>query len=223
MVSGLAARARSVKIEITPEYGLVGSRAFVQSPRPARTVVFAAWTAEEKGLLGSAYLARQALDAQQHLVANLNIDMPLPLARTSDFVAFGAEHSSLGSAARSAASAQGMKLSPDPMPAEVVFVRSDQFSFVRHGIPALMLHSGLQPRDATIDLGTMRAEFFASDYHQPSDDLSLPMDYGSAADLARLHLRILLHAANGARPRWNRGDFFGETFSPPAPESPPAP
>lgn len=189
----------------------------VSRTKPQRSIVFAAVTAEEKGLLGSAYLAKQSVDAQQRIVANLNIDMPLPLARTSDFVAFGAEHSSLGNAARTAASAQGLKLSPDPMPAEVVFVRSDQFSFVRHGIPALMLHSGLKPRDATIDLGAMRAKFFSSDYHQPSDDLSLPMDYDSAADLTRLHLRILLDAANGTRPRWNRGDFFGEIFSPPAP------
>jgi hypothetical protein len=189
----------------------------VSRVKPQRSIVFAAVTAEEKGLLGSAYLAKHALDAQQLIVANLNIDMPLPFARTSDFVAFGAEHSSLGGAARTAANAQGLKLSPDPMPGEVVFVRSDQFSFVRHGIPALMLHSGMQPRDTTIDLGAMRAKFFSSDYHQPSDDLSLPIDYGSAADLTRLHLRILLDAANGTRPRWNRGDFFGETFTPRAP------
>jgi hypothetical protein len=177
-----------------------------------RSILFAAVTAEEKGLLGSAFLAKQAIDNQQKVVANVNIDMPLPLARTWDFIAFGAEHSSLGNAARTAASAQGYKLSPDPMPEEVVFVRSDQFSFVRHGVPGLMLHSGLKPRDSAIDLDELRRKFFSTDYHQPSDDLSLPIDYRSAADLTRIHLRIVLDAANGARPRWNRGDFFAQKF-----------
>ena len=138
--------------------------------------------------------------------------MPLPLARTWDFVAFGAEHSSLGASARNAARAQGYKLSPDPMPEEVVFVRSDQFSFVRHGVPALMLHVGSQPRDPTIDLKDLLRRFLSTNYHQPSDDLSLPIDYQSAADLTRIHVRIVVDAANGARPRWNRDDFFAEKF-----------
>jgi hypothetical protein len=182
-----------------------------------RSIIFAAVTAEEKGLLGSAYFAHKAMQAQQRLVANINIDMPLPLARTQDFIAFGAEHSTLGAAARSAAGAQGYRLTPDPMPEEVVFIRSDQFSFVRHGIPALMLHSGLHPRDAGIDLTELRRTFFQSHYHQPSDDLSLPLDYQEAADMVRLHLRIALDAANGSRPRWKRGDFFAEKFTPTSP------
>jgi Zn-dependent M28 family amino/carboxypeptidase len=157
------------------------------------------------------------MQAQQRLVANINIDMPLPLARTQDFIAFGAEHSTLGAAARNAAGAQGYRLTPDPMPEEVVFIRSDQFSFVRHGIPALMLHSGLHPRDATIDLTELRRTFFQSHYHQPSDDLSLPLDYQEAADMVRLHLRIAMDAANGSRPRWKRGDFFAEKFTPTSP------
>ncbi len=182
--------------------------------RPQRSILFAAVTAEEKGLLGSAFLAQQAVHRQQRIVANLNIDMPLPLTRTWDFVAFGAEHSTLGSMAKSAASAQGYKLSPDPMPEEVVFVRSDQFSFVRHGIPGLMLHSGSQPRDAAVDLSELRRKFFSSSYHQPSDDPSLPIDYSSAADLTRIQLRIITEAATGSRPRWHRGDFFAEKFKP---------
>lgn len=182
--------------------------------KPQRSIIFAAVTAEEKGLLGSAYLAQQAVNRQQQIVANLNIDMPLPLTRTWDFVAFGAEHSTLGASAKSAASAQGYKLSPDPMPEEVVFVRSDQFSFVRHGIPGLMLHIGSQPRDSAVDLNELRRKFLSTDYHQPSDDASLPIDYSSAADLTRIHLRIIVEAATGSRPRWHRGDFFAEKFKP---------
>lgn len=180
--------------------------------KPKRSIVFAAVTAEEKGLLGSAYMAHVAEQQGQSIVANINIDMPLTLARTHDFIAFGAEHSTLGATARNAAAAEGFRLSPDPMPEEVVFVRSDQFSFVRRGIPALMLHAGGEPRDSTIDLAALRRAFFEEHYHRPSDDLSHPIDYAAAADLTRVHLRILMEAANGSRPRWKRGDFFGEKF-----------
>jgi hypothetical protein len=180
--------------------------------RPKRSILFAAVTAEEKGLLGSDFLARAAKAQGRTIVANLNLDMPLTFTRTHDFVAFGAEHSSLGAAARNAAQAEGFRLSPDPNPEEVVFVRSDQFSFIRQGVPALMLHSGSQPRDGAVDLAELRQTFYRQHYHQPSDDTSLPIDYDAAADLTRIHLRILLEAANGPRPRWKRGDFFGETF-----------
>lgn len=180
--------------------------------RPKRSILFAAVTAEEKGLLGSAFLANAAREHGRTVVANLNIDMPLTFTRTHDFVAFGAEHSSLGAAARNAAQAEGFRLSPDPYPEEVVFVRSDQFSFIRQGVPALMLHSGSQARDSSVDLAELRQSFHREHYHQPSDDTSLPIDYEATADLTRVHLRILLEAANGARPRWKRGDFFGEKF-----------
>jgi len=180
--------------------------------QPKRSIMFAALTAEEQGLLGSSFLVHSLREQGRTVVANLNIDMPLTQARTYDIVAFGAEHSTLGAAARRAAAAEGLRLSPDPQPEEVVFVRSDQFSFVRHGIPALMLHSGIQPRDESIDLLALRRAFFAEHYHRPSDDMALPIDYEAAADLARVQLRVLLEAANGPRPRWRRGDFFGEVF-----------
>jgi hypothetical protein len=180
--------------------------------KPRRSILFAAVAAEEKGLLGSGYFVHKALQEDRKLVANLNIDMPLPLARVRDFVAFGAEHSTLGAAARNAGRALGYSLSPDPMPEEVVFIRSDQFSFVRHGIPGLMLHSGLKPRDPQVDLNDLRRQFFQNHYHQPSDEITLPIDYDEAAGMVGLHLHILLEAANGPRPRWQRGDFFAERF-----------
>lgn len=180
--------------------------------RPKRSILFAAVTAEEKGLLGSGFLANALKEQGHKVVANINIDMPLTLARTRDFVAFGAEHSTLGNVARAAAGAEGFRLSPDPTPEEVVFVRSDQFSFVRHGIPALMLHVGSEPRDANLDLVDLRRTFFQEHYHRPSDDTALPIDYAATAELTRIHLRIVLEVANGTRPRWKRGDFFGETF-----------
>jgi hypothetical protein len=185
----------------------------VSNTKPRRTVLFAAVTAEEKGLLGSDYFAQLPRDDGGRVVANINIDMPMPLAPVRDFVAIGAEHSSFGALARNAAAAEGYRLSPDPAPEQVSFIRSDQFSFIRHGIPALELKCGYQGRDPGIDVGALQKQFRETNYHQPSDDLNLPLDYGTAADLARVELRILLDATNGASaPRWNAGDFFAEKF-----------
>jgi Zn-dependent M28 family amino/carboxypeptidase len=136
----------------------------------------------------------------------------------------GAEHSTLGGIARTAAAAEGYRLSPEPSPEEVGFIRSDQFSFVRRGIPALAVASGYRPRDASLDLDALRTRFRETNYHQPSDDLSLPLDYPTAADLARVGLRIALEAANApARPRWNARDFFGEKFGTTTPAVPSVP
>ncbi len=76
-----------------------------------------------------------------------------------------------------------------------------------------MLKCGYQARDPAVDMAALQKQFRETNYHQPSDDLKAPLDYGTAADLARIDLRILLDAANGASaPRWNAGDFFAEKF-----------
>lgn len=181
--------------------------------KPRRSIVFAAVTAEEKGLLGSDYLAKHSGPAAT-IVANINIDMPLLFVPIQDFVALGEEHSTLGPLARAAAGNQGYRLSPDPTPEQVSFIRSDQFSFVRSGIPSIVLTGGYHARDKQVDVAQMRRDFRQHNYHRPSDDLQLPMDYGAAADLARVNLRIAVDAANAtARPRWKPGDFFGRTFT----------
>lgn len=181
--------------------------------RPRRSIIFAAVTAEEKGLLGSDYLAQHPPVPQQSLVANVNIDMPMLFTPTRDFVALGGTHSSLGTTARVSAASQGYRLSPDPAPEQVTFIRSDQFSFIRQGIPSLLLTGGYRARDASIDAGELRREFLQRRYHQPGDDLNGPMDFSLAADLARVNLRIVLDVANAAAvPRWKQGDFFGDEF-----------
>jgi hypothetical protein len=186
--------------------------------KPRRSLLFAAVTAEEKGLLGSDYLAAHPPAPDARIVANINIDMPMLFTRTTDLVALGAEHSTLGASARAAAAAHGYRLSADASPEQVTFIRSDQFSFIQRGIPALILKGGYRPRDASIDLQGLRSSFLSEHYHQPSDDLGFPMDYAAAADLARVNLRIVLDVANAnGRPHWRRGDFFEQKFGrPPA-------
>ncbi|HEY6643851.1 M28 family metallopeptidase [Povalibacter sp.] len=183
-----------------------------------RTLLFAALTAEEKGLLGSDYLAQHPLLAGKTVVANINIDMPMLFAPTLDMVALGEQHSSLGIAARNAATHQGYRLNPDPMPEQVAFVRSDQFSFIRQGVPAIVVMGGYQSRDKRTDVAVMRSEYLEKRYHQPSDDLSGAIDYGTAADLARINLRMAVDVGNAtARPRWKNGDFLGRIFVRPGP------
>lgn len=182
-------------------------------PSPRRSIVFAALTAEEKGLLGSDFLVHQMQTDGWRLAANINVDMPLIFAPLQDFVALGAEHSSLGALARTAAAAHGYRLSADASPEEVSFIRSDQFSFIRQGVPSIVINGGYQARDGKTDIAALKKQFREVHYHQPGDEPDLPIDYATAADLARINLRIALEAANSARPRWNRGDFFGERFS----------
>ena len=111
------------------------ARVFAASP-PRRSVLFIAVTAEERGLLGSDYFAHYPTVPTASMVANVNLDMPLFLFPVADIIAFGSEHSSLEATVEAAINAEGFELTPDPMPEENIFRRSDQYSFVRKGVPA---------------------------------------------------------------------------------------
>jgi len=180
-----------------------------------RSILFVAVTAEEKGLLGSEYFVSHR-GAAEALVANINMDMPVLLTALTDVTPIGIEHSTLRAPVEQAARSLGIALSPDPLPEEVVFIRSDQFSFIRRGIPAVYLKGGSVPTHADVDGKALLSGFLATHYHQPSDQLDLPIDYPSAARLAALNAAIGQAGADAdARPRWNDRDFFGERFAKP--------
>jgi hypothetical protein len=182
-------------------------------PRLARPVLFAALTAEEKGLLGAYHLARNPPARVRRYAANLNVDMPVLLAPVRDVIGFGATHSSLGQPLARAAARQGFTVSDDPKPEEVIFVRSDQYAFIRAGVPALYLKSGTNGPAGGLNLAALEEDFRKNRYHQPSDDLSQPIDWPSAAALARLTADISRSVADDpAPPRWNPDDFFGTRF-----------
>ena len=181
---------------------------------PRRSVIFAAVTAEEKGLQGSSYFAKNPPLPAAQLVANINIDMPYLGFPVADIQAFGAEHSTLYSAVRAATEKMGMGLTPDPLPAEVRFVRSDQFSFVQEGIPALAFKAGSRSSDPAIDGDAMLDDFLKNHYHQASDDLDLPWSEEGAERFARTALLLgLIVADKDERPAWKENDFFGEKFA----------
>lgn len=191
------------------------ARGFTQSgKRPKRSILFVALTAEERGLLGSGYLAHYPVKGGRP-VADVNLDMPMLLYDFTDVVAFGAEHSTLGPIVERAAGRMGVKLSPDPMPEEQLFLRSDHYSFVQQGVPSVFLVTGFAN-------GGEKAfrDFLAHHYHQVSDDISLPFDWQAGAKFARLNYLIAREIADApVAPRWYEGNVYGDKFAPGQPRA----
>lgn len=188
------------------------ARAFAAAPA-RRSVLFIALTAEERGLLGSDYFVNNPTVPSTSLVANINLDMPLFLYPLADLIAFGSQHSSLQSVVEGASATEAFSFSPDPIPEENLFVRSDQYSFVRKGIPSVFLVPGFTAADDDIDGEALFREHLKNHYHEPSDDLSLTIEWDSALRFARAHTRIgFVIAMQNERPSWNEGDFFGERY-----------
>jgi Peptidase family M28 len=180
---------------------------------PRRSVIFAAVTAEEKGLRGSSYLARNLPVPLDQVVANINVDMPVLSFPVSDITPIGAEHSTLMAAVEEAASLLGMTVTPDPLPEQVRFVRSDQLSFVLAGVPALAFKAGTTSSDPAIDGDAALQDFLDNRYHQPGDDLSQVFNEVGAERFVRAGLMLGLIVADAdQRPVWVEGDFFGDLF-----------
>jgi hypothetical protein len=191
---------------------LEAARALRADP-PRRSVLFLATTAEEKGLLGAHRYAREPTVPAESLVANINLDMPVILTPLSDAVPIGLEHSSLQAVVEGVAKAMDITLTPDPFPEEVVFIRSDQYAFIRQGIPAVYLDGGVKSTEPGVDGVALMRDFLATHYHRPSDDLSRPIHWPTAVRLAELNQRITREIGNAPeRPRWNKDDFFGNQF-----------
>jgi Zn-dependent M28 family amino/carboxypeptidase len=174
--------------------------------RPRRTLVFLAVTAEEKGLLGSRYYARHPTVPASALVADINVDMPLPLFPLHSVIAQGLEESDLGEDLRRVATPLGLRTLSDPEPLRNAFIRSDQYSFIREGIPAISLKVGFDAGSPEHDIVK---RFRTQRYHAPSDDLMQPIDRQSAADFNRLYLKLVEAVADRpTRPMWNASSFF---------------
>ena len=194
---------------------LEAARALTAEPvKPRRSILFLAVTAEEKGLLGSEYYALNPTVPRDRIVAVVNLDMPVLLYDFTDVIAFGAQHSSLQKVAEAAVAGAGLTLTPDPMPDQSIFVRSDHYRFVQQGIPAIFLSTGWNSTRGAGEGGKTFQGFLATHYHRPSDDTNLPIDYAAGAKFARVNSIILKAIANDAnRPVWNDGDFFGQLYA----------
>ena len=194
---------------------LEAARLFASLPKkPRRSILFVAVTGEEMGLLGSDYFASNPTVPKEKIVANLCLDMPFFFHPLLDIVPYGSEHSSMKGAVLAAADFLGVKIAEDPIPEQSVFMRSDHFSFVRQGIPAIYIKSGSTTGDDR-DGTKLNLNWRATVYHSPQDDMNQPFDWNAAARHVQLQFLIgYLTAQADARPVWNPGDFFGTKFAP---------
>ncbi|MDC0712268.1 M28 family metallopeptidase [Stigmatella sp. ncwal1] len=187
--------------------------------KPRRTLLFVAVTGEEKGLLGSRWFAEHPPEGTGRMVANVNTDMFLPLTPLKRLIAYGMEESSLASPVKASAAHLGIEVLPDPNPDANLFVRSDQYSFIRQGVPALSLKFGYRKGSAE---EAVFKEWRMKRYHAPADDLSQPMDREAAVRFVKLLADLSQRIADGpARPRWNADSFFRRFESSPASAGPP--
>ena len=169
-------------------------------------MLFVAVTAEEKGLLGSRYFATHPTVPRRAIVANINMDMFLPLFPMKTVMVFGLDESDLGTAVRQVAAGMGFGVQGDPEPLRNRFIRSDQYSFVRQGVPAVALKVGYVADSA--DAAT-HAAWTKERYHAPSDDLAQPVDRTAAVAFNELLVRLTTSVANQPqRPRWLEKSFF---------------
>jgi len=171
-----------------------------------RSILFAVLTGEEKGLLGSEYFVERPTVPQKAMVADLNFDMALPIFPLTSVTPIGYEESSLGAPAAAVSAEMRLPITPDPFPERNVFIRSDQYSFIRAGIPALFFKYGFKA-------GTAEAEaekaWRANIYHSPFDDNKQPVMPGETVKLNDYVTAVTLRVANAERrPQWNRDSFF---------------
>ena len=178
---------------------------------PRRSILFLAVTAEEKGLVGADYYARHPTVPKGDIVANVNLDMPILTYAFEDMTVFGADRSTLGPIVARAAASVGVAMSPDPTPEMGLFTRSDHYRFVQQGVPSVFLWPGQKgPGKAAWD------KFFAQNYHKPSDDLNLPIDWAQGVRFVAVNYAIARDIADAdTRPVWNKGDYFGMLYKGP--------
>ena len=171
-----------------------------------RSILFLLVTAEEKGLLGSKYFAAHPTVPAKSIVADVNVDMFLPIVPLKILKIEGIEESDLGTRAAAIAQSMGVKPIADPEPLRNAFIRSDQYSFIKKGVPSVKV-------DVGFELGTPEQKIFkdwlTNRYHAPSDDVNQPVNLETAAGYEEFTRRLLLDTANSpARPRWKPDSFF---------------
>lgn len=174
--------------------------------RGRRSIIFLAVTGEEEGELGSAYFALHPTVPQSQIVADLNTDMYLPIIPLTGVFAYGWDESDLGRDIEPVLKARGLANFADPEPEQVRFIRSDQYSFIQRGIPALAFKAGY-----TKDTPEMKTitDWVANRYHKPSDDLDQPVNLATAVAFDAMYFDIVRAVADReTRPAWYKQSVF---------------
>ena len=179
-------------------------------PAPERSIVFLGTTAEEQGLLGSDYYARNPVYPLEQTVAAINIDALSIFGPMNDFVVVGYGNSELDDYARWAARDQGRVVKPNPHPERGSFYRSDHFPLAREGVPALYGHAGLDHEERGEEWARQRSEAWtAGHYHQVTDEYDESWDLRGAVEDIALWFRVGLYLAyTDDFPEWSEGTEF---------------
>jgi len=174
--------------------------------RPRRSVLFVIFTAEEKGLLGSRYFAGHPTVPERAIKADLNLDMFMPLFAFKKLHVQGLEQSTLADDARKVGEAHHVVIAGDPEPDRNSFIRTDQYSFVQAGVPALAMKFGWEPGSPEYK---MWRAWLAERYHSTQDDLSQPVDLVAAAQFNAFFADLARAVANDpATPHYLDSSFF---------------
>jgi Zn-dependent M28 family amino/carboxypeptidase len=183
------------------------ARSLKQTHAVLKRSVLLVWvTGEEKGLLGSKYFAEHPTVAPKSMIADINTDMFLPIVPLKILTVYGLAESDLGDRVKQVGDRLNVQIQPDPMPLLNVFIRSDQYNFVRHGIPSLMVDIGAVPGSPeAATLKTWRTER----YHAPSDDADQPVNLATAAGYEEVIRALVIEVANDPKlPHWKQDSFF---------------
>lgn len=189
------------------------ARLFASGPRPERTLLFFAWTAEERGLLGSEYYARNPIYPHETMVANLTLDTLQTAGPTRDVLLIGKGQSEMEELLAAAASAQGRYVTPETHPERGLFYRADHFTFAKRGVPVL-LNMDLAGSHDMVEGGREAGEKWLNDftsncYHQTCDAWSADWDLRGAKQETELFYAIGARLANGREwPEWYESSEF---------------
>ncbi len=174
--------------------------------RLKRSVLFVWVTGEEKGLLGSRYFATRPTVPVRQMVADLNTDMFLPIVPLKVLTVYGLAESDLGDRVSTIAAGLGYRVQPDPEPLRNVFIRSDQYSFIKRGIPSLAMKVGFEPGSPE---QAVFKQWLTERYHAPSDDGAQPVNLSAAAGFEEVMRALTVQIANDPqRPAWKPDSFF---------------
>jgi Zn-dependent M28 family amino/carboxypeptidase len=192
------------------------ARSLKQTHANLKRSVLLVWvTGEEKGLLGSKYFAEHPTVPAKSMIADINTDMFLPIVPLKILTVYGLSESDLGERVTQVGDRLNVHIQPDPLPLLNVFIRSDQYNFVRHGVPAVMIDVGAAP--GSPEAAIIKA-WRTERYHAPSDDANQPVDLATAAGYEEVIRALTLDVANEPkRPQWKQDSFFRRYAEPAAP------
>ncbi len=173
---------------------------------PARSLLFCAFTGEEKGLLGSAWFTAHPTVPLANVVADLNLDQLRPIFPLKILTMEGIDDSTLGTTVKNLATEMGIEVRPDREPERNLFRRADNYNFVKAEVPIASFIFGYDPASPEEKI---YRDWYAHRYHKPQDDLTTPIDWNAAAKFNKFYERLTVTIANAAaRPTWLPGSAY---------------